>query len=53
MEGVKLGNSSNKKVDINIVKDESVENKKTQMAQSLGILKYTLSDFIDKYLNDK
>ena len=53
LEGVKLGNSINKKVDIIIVKDESVENKKTQMAQSLGILKYTLSDFIDKYLNDK
>ena len=51
IEGVKIGNGINSKVDILIVKDNNT-NKKTELALELGILKYTSLEFIEKYLSN-
>ena len=52
IEGVKIGNGINSKVDILIVKDNNTNNKKTELALELGILKYTSLEFSEKYLSN-
>jgi len=52
IEGVKIGSGINSKVDILIVKDHNTNNKKTELALELGILKYTCLEFSEKYLSD-
>ena len=50
ISGCKIGSVISKKVDFIVVPTVEYSNKKTNMAESLGIVKHTLAEFKDKYM---
>ena len=50
ISGCKIGSSISSKVDFIVVPDLTYSNKKTVLADQLGITKYTIKDFKIKYI---